>query len=200
MSARGDFLSDIKEIRRRAREHLGEGAVTQNYGGKVEDAIALLNHAVATEIVCILRYKFHAVCATGIASEAVKEEFAQHAKEEEEHLDLLAERINQLGGKPNLNPDGVGSRAASEYVEGENLVDMIREELVAIETYREMVRYFGDKDPTTRVLLERILAQEEEHANDMHDLLVTHEGRPMLEAEKDAQEPPKKTDRIRKIK
>src|SRR5437016_5236460 len=176
MSAQGTFLSDIKEIRRRARQHLSEGAVTQNYGGKVEDAVALLNHAVATEIVCILRYKFHAVCATGLASEA---------KEEEEHLDLLAERINQLGGKPNLNPDGVGSRAASEYAEGENLVDMIKEDLVAervaIETYREMVRYFGDRDPTTRVLLERILAQEEEHANDMHDLLVTHEGRPMLE-------------------
>src|SRR6266853_5305001 len=168
MSARETFLSDIEGIRRRAREHLSEGAVTQNYGGKVEDAVALLNHAVATEIVCILRYKFHAVCATGLASEAVKEEFAQHAKEEEEHLDLLTERINQLGGKPNLNPEGVLSRAASEYVEGENLVDMIKENLIAeriaIETYRDMVRYFGEKDPTTRSMLERILAQEEEHA------------------------------------
>ena len=184
-SATGTFLTDIKEIRRRARQHLSEGAVTQNYEGKVEDTVALLNHAVATEIVCILRYKFHAVCATGLASEAVKAEFAQHAKEEEQHLDLLAERINQLGGKPNLNPDGVISRAASEYVEGENLVDMIKENLVAeriaIETYRDMVCHFGNKDVTTRVLLERILAQEEEHANDMHDLLVTHEGRPMLE-------------------
>jgi bacterioferritin len=164
---------------------LTEGAVTHNYGGKVQDAIAMLNHAVATEIVCVLRYKFHAVCATGLASEAVKQEFAQHAKEEEEHLDLLTERINQLGGRPNLNPDGLSSRAASEYVEGQNLVDMIKENLIAeriaIETYREMVRYFGDKDPTTRVMLERILAQEEEHANDMHDLLVSHEGRPMLE-------------------
>ena len=185
MSTPGAFLSDMTEIRRRARQHLDEGAVTKNYGGRVEDAIALLNHAVATEIVCILRYKFHAVCATGLASEAVKAEFAQHAKEEEEHLDLLAERINQLGGKPNLDPDGVGSRAASEYVEGANLVDMIKEDLVAervaIETYREMVRHFGDRDPTTRVMLERILAQEEEHANDMHDLLVSHEGRPMLD-------------------
>jgi bacterioferritin len=179
------FLADITEIRRRAREHLDEGAVTKNYGGQVKDAIALLNQAVATEIVCVLRYKFHAVCATGLASEAVKEEFAQHAKEEEEHLDLLAERINQLGGKPNLNPEGVGARAASEYVEGDDLVAMIREDLVAeriaIETYREMVRYFGDRDPTTRVLLERILAQEEEHANDMHDLLVNHEGRAILD-------------------
>jgi len=181
----GTFLADIKEIRRRARQNLDEGAITQNYKGKVEDSVAILNHAVATEIVCILRYKFHAVCATGLASEAVKQEFAQHAKEEEQHLDLLAERINQLGGKPNLNPDGVGSRAASEYVEGNNLVEMIKENLVAervaIETYRDMVRYFADKDPTTRVLLERILAQEEEHANDMHDLLVSHEGRPMLD-------------------
>jgi bacterioferritin len=176
MSIRETFLSDLKEIRRRAREHLSEGAVTQNYGGKVDDAIALLNHAVATEIVCILRYKFHAVCATGLASEAVKEEFAQHAKEEEAHLDLLAERINQLGGKPNLNPDGVGSRAASEYAEGENLVDMIKEDLVAeriaIETYREMVRYFGDKDPTSRRLIEGILAVEEEHADDLATLLT----------------------------
>ena len=180
MSTPHTFLADIQEIRRRAREQLSDGAVTKNYGGNVEEAIALLNHAVATEIVCVLRYTFHAVCATGIASEAVKAEFAQHAKEEEEHLDLLAERINQLGGKPDLNPDGAGSRAASEYVEGDSLVDMIKEDLVAervaIETYRDMVRFFGDRDPTTRVLLERILAQEEEHANDMHDLLVTHNG------------------------
>ena len=184
MSA-GSFVADMKEIRRRARQHLSEGAVTKNYKGNVAESVDLLNHAVATEIICVLRYKFHAVCATGIASESVKEEFAQHAREEEQHLDLLAERINQLGGKPNMNPEGVASRASSEYVEGENLIDMIKEDLVAervaIETYRDMVRYFGDKDPTTRVLLERILAQEEEHANDMHDLLVTHEGRPMLE-------------------
>jgi bacterioferritin len=185
MSAPGSFLADIKGIRARARQDLTAGPVTRNYGGAAQDTIAILNHAVATEIVCVLRYKFHAVCATGLASEAVKEEFAQHAREEEEHLDLLAERINQLGGKPDLNPDGLSSRAASEYVEGRNLVDMIKEDLIAeriaIETYREMVRYFADRDPTTRVLLERILAQEEEHANDMHDLLVSHEGQPMLE-------------------
>src|SRR6516164_5367872 len=195
----GTFLGDMKEIRRRARQHLTEGAVTSNYKGKVEDSIAMLNHAVATEIVCILRYKFHAVCATGLASEAVKEEFAQHAKEEAEHLDLLAERINQLGGKPDLNPAGIVGRAATEYVEGDNLVDMIKENLIAeriaIETYREMVRYFGDKDPTTRIVLERILAQEEEHANDMHDLLVSHEGRPMLEDT----EATKKGPRIRRM-
>ena len=179
------FVADVKEIRRRARQHLSEGAVTKNYGGNVKDAIALLNQAVATEVVCILRYKFHATCAAGLASEAVKAEFAQHAREEEQHLDWLTERINQLGGRPDLNPEGLATRAASEYVEGENLVEMIKENLVAeriaIETYREMVRYFGEKDPTTRVLLERILAQEEEHANDMHDLLVAHQGQPMLD-------------------
>jgi bacterioferritin len=195
----GTFLADMQEIRRKAREHLTEGAITQNYKGKVEESIAILNHAVATEIVCILRYKFHAVCAAGIASEAVKDEFAQHAKDEEQHLDMLAERINQLGGRPNLNPEGVASRAASEYVEGENLIDMIKEDLVAervaIETYRDMVRHFGDNDPTTRVILERILAQEEEHANDMHDLLVSHEGRPMIQPDN----PSKTEKRIRKV-
>jgi bacterioferritin len=178
----GAFLQDMKAIRARARISLGDGALTANYVGSVQDAIALLNHAVAAEIVCVLRYKFHAVTATGIASESVKAEFAQHAAEEGEHLDLLAERINQLGGKPDLNPAGLLSRAGTEYVEGESLVDMIKENLVAeriaVETYRQMVRYFGERDPTTRVLLEKILAMEEEHANEMHDLLVVHEGRP----------------------
>ena len=178
------FSQSLAAIRLAARQHLTSGAVTDNYQGSVEQAIALLNHAVATEIVCVLRYKYHAVAASGISSEAVRAEFAQHAKEEEQHLDLLCERINQLGGKPLMNPEGLVGRAASQYVEGETLVDMIKENLVAeriaIETYREMVRYFADKDPTTRTMLERILAQEEEHANDMHDLLVQHEGRPML--------------------
>lgn len=181
---KGTFLRDLESIRRKAREHLTQGAITANYKGNVEHAIELLNHAVATEIVCVLRYKYHAVVATGISSEGVRAEFAQHAKEEEEHLDMLCERINQLGGKPQMNPEGLLARAASQYVEGENLVDMIKENLVAervaIETYRDMVRYFGEKDPTTRVMLEEILSQEEEHANDMHDLLVQHEGRPML--------------------
>jgi len=185
MRTAGLFSSDLAAIRQRAREHLEQGALTPNYVGDVETAIALLNEAVATEIVCVLRYRYHATCATGIASDSVKEEFTQHAIEEEQHLLWLAERINQLGGKPDMNPAGVSERAASQYVEGENLVDMIRENLVAeriaIETYRDMIRYFADKDPTSRVLLERILAQEEEHANDMHDLLVAHEGRPMLE-------------------
>ena len=178
------FLRDLESIRRRAREQLTEGAVTKNYQGSVEQAIELLNHAVATEIVCVLRYKYHAVVATGISSDAVKEEFAEHAKEEEEHLDLLCERINQLGGKPQMNPEGLLSRASSQYVEGENLVDMIKENLIAeriaVEHYQEVVRYFANRDPTTRHLIEKLLAKEEEHANDMHDLLVSHEGKPML--------------------
>ena len=159
------FLSDVKKIRAEARKHLTQGALTRNYQGNVADAIALLNHAVATEIVCVLRYQFHAICATGISSDAVKEEFAEHARDELEHLGLLSERINQLGGKPNLNPEGLASRSATQYVEGANLVEMIEENLVAeriaVETYRDLIRYFGDKDPTTRVMLERILAQEE---------------------------------------
>lgn len=185
MTTTGAFVSDIEAIRKRAREHLEQGAVTTNYGDDVETAIRLLNEAVATEIVCILRYRFHSIAATGIASESVKEEFTQHAVEEEQHMLWIAERINQLGGKPNLDPDGVTGRAASQYVEGENLVDMIKENLVAeriaVEIYRDMIRHFADKDPTTRVILERVLAQEEEHADDMHDLLVAHEGTPPLE-------------------
>jgi len=127
----------------------------------------------------------HAIAAAGISSEGVKDEFAQHAKEEQEHMNSVAERINQLGGRPNFNPEGLAMRSASQYGQGENLVDMIKENLIAeriaIDHYRELIRYFGDNDPGTRVMLEGILVVEEEHANDMHDLLVSHEGRPMLE-------------------
>ncbi|RKG76880.1 ferritin-like domain-containing protein [Corallococcus terminator] len=179
------FVTDIQEIRRRAREHLEEGAVTENYQGTVETTLKLLNDALATEIVCVLRYTNHYISAVGIHSEAVKQEFGQHAREEQDHALRLAERINQLGGRPDFNPEGLLSRSASQYVEGQNLVDMIRENLVAeriaIETYRDMIRYFADHDPTTRRLLEDILTKEEEHANDMHDLLVAHQGKPMLE-------------------
>ena len=178
MGSKGTFATDIAAIRKRAREKLEMGAVTQNYGGDPKTAIDLLNEAVATEIVCVLRYKSHAVVATGLASESVKEEFAQHAKEEGEHMDLIAERINQLGGKPNFNPDGLTGRAASQYEEGETLVEMIRENLVAeriaIDHYRELIRYFGDDDPATRTMLEGILRVEEEHASDMLDLLAAH--------------------------
>jgi bacterioferritin len=125
----GWFLADIESIRRRARAQLDAGAVTDNYQGDLKHAVELLNHAVATEIVCVLRYKYHAVVATGISSDAVKAEFAEHAKEEEEHLDMLCERINQLGGKPNMNPEGLLTRAASQYIEGKNLIDMIKENL-----------------------------------------------------------------------
>jgi len=179
------FLTDVKTLRARARQHLAKGAVTETYGGDVKQTIDILQTVLATEIVCVLRYTMHAVAATGIASDSVKEEFAQHAKEEQGHMMEVAERINQLGGTPNMNPEGLATRAASQYAEGENLVGMIRENLIAeriaVDHYRELIRFFGDKDPATRVMLEGILRNEEEHANDMHDLLVAHEGRPMLE-------------------
>lgn len=179
------FLSDVKTLRDRARQHLSRGAVTSTYVGDVGKTIELLQSVLATEIVCVLRYTMHAIAATGISSEGVKDEFAQHAKEEQEHMNAVAERINQLGGRPNFSPEGLATRAASQYGEGENLVDMIKENLIAeriaVDHYRELIRYFGDNDPATRVMLEEILSVEEEHANDMHDLLVSHEGRPMLE-------------------
>jgi bacterioferritin len=178
------FLTDVQELRRRAREHLDRGALTDTYEGDVNTTIAILQNVLATEIVCVLRYTMHAISATGIASEGVKDEFAQHAKEEQEHANQVAERINQLGGRPNFNPEGLASRSASQYGDGETLVDMIKENLIAeriaIDHYRELIRYFADKDPTTRVMIEGILAVEEEHANDMHDLLVAHEGTPFL--------------------
>jgi bacterioferritin len=178
------FVADIEEIRRRARVRLEDGARTPGYTLDATTAIGLLNDAVATELICVLRYKFHAIMAQGINSESVKKEFEEHAAEEQEHMEMLAERINQLGGKPDLNPANVTKRAASEYVEGDDLVDMIKENLVAeriaIDTYRLLISFFGEEDPTTRIMLEKILAQEEEHANDMHDLLVAHEGKPML--------------------
>lgn len=178
------FLTDVKTLRERARRDLESGDVTTTYAGDAKKTIAILQSVLATEIVCVLRYTMHSIAATGISSEGVKKEFAQHAKEEREHMEEVAERINQLGGKPDFNPEGLLSRSASQYSEGENLVDMIKENLVAeriaVDHYRELVRYFGDDDPTTRVMLEKILAVEEEHANDMHDLLVVHEGRPML--------------------
>ena len=183
--AKTPFLSDVKTLRDRAKQHLGRGAVTSTYTGDVNKTIDLLQNVLATEIVCVLRYTMHSIAATGISSEGVKAEFAQHAKEEQDHMNAVAERINQLGGRPNFNPEGLAMRSASQYVEGENLVDMIKENLIAeriaIDHYRELIRYFGDNDPGTRVMLEGILVVEEEHANDMHDLLVSHEGKPMLE-------------------
>jgi bacterioferritin len=178
------FLTDVQELRKRARASLDKGAVTPAYQGNVKQTIDILQSVLATEIVCVLRYTMNAIAATGISSDSVKEEFDEHAKEEQGHMRLVAERINQLGGSPNFNPQGILSRSASQYVEGANLVEMIKENLVAeriaCEHYRELIRYFADKDPTTRVMMEGILTNEEEHANDMHDLLVAHEGKPML--------------------
>ena len=178
------FLTDVKELRERARKNIASGGVTYTYQGDVKKTVEILQAVLATEIVCVLRYTMHAVAATGISSEGVKAEFAQHAKEEQGHMNEVAERINQLGGKPDFNPAGLATRAASEYGNAGNLVEMIKENLIAeriaVDHYRELIRYFGDDDPGTRSMLEGILRVEEEHANDMHDLLVAHEGRPML--------------------
>ena len=178
------FLSDVKTLRARARKNLDMGAVTSTYRGDPKKTVEILQSVLATELVCVLRYSMHSVAASGISSEAVKAEFAEHAKEEQEHAMAVAERINQLGGKPNFNPEGLLSRSASQYAEGENLVDMIKENLIAeriaVDHYRELIRYFGDDDPATKVMLQGILVVEEEHADDMHDLLVAHEGVPML--------------------
>src|ERR1700736_3605897 len=178
------FLTDVKQLREQARASIDRGAVTPTYQGDVKQTIEILQSVLATEIVCVLRYTMNAIAATGLSSEGVKEEFDQHAKEEQGHMGAVAERINQLGGTPNFNPEGLASRSASQYSEGGNLVEMIKENLIAeriaCEHYRELIRYFGDKDPTTRVMMEGILTNEEEHANDMHDLLVSHEGKPML--------------------
>lgn len=178
--AQGPFISDIQELRRRARQHIENGAVTAGYKVDRETALKLLNEALATEIVCTLRYKRHYYAATGINSEGVKAEFLEHANEEQQHADQLAERITQLGGEPNLNPEGMLSRSHSEYIEGTTLVDMIKEDLVAeriaIDSYSEMIRFFGDGDPTSRRLMEEILAKEEEHANDLADLLKRMDG------------------------
>jgi bacterioferritin len=179
------FLTDVRTLRERARKNLRQGAVTSTYKGDAGKTIEILQSVLATEIICVLRYTMHSIAAAGISSEGVRDEFAQHAKEEQEHMMAVAERINQLGGKPDFNPEGLAMRSASQYVEGSNLVEMIKENLIAeriaVDHYRELVRYFGDDDPGTRIMIEGILVVEEEHANDMHDLLVAHEGRPMLD-------------------
>ena len=168
-------LTDVKTLRARARQGVEDGAMTAGYKAKVETVLALLNDALATEIVCVLRYRRHYFTATGISSLSVKSEFLEHATEEQAHADKLAERIVQLGGEPNLSPDGLLNRSHSEYVEGTSLVEMITEDLsaerIAIDSYRELITYVGTDDPTTRKLLEGILAQEEEHAEDLASLL-----------------------------
>ena len=169
------FLTDIKTLRERARQHIENGAVTEGYRADRETVIKLLNEALATEIVCTLRYRRHYFMASGINAESVAAEFLQHANEEQGHADQIAHRIVQLQGEPNFNPDGLLTRSHAEYVEGANLIDMIKEDLVAeriaIDSYREMITYFGDKDVTTRRMMEDILAVEEEHADDLVNML-----------------------------
>jgi bacterioferritin len=169
------FLTDIKTLRERARKHIENGAITEGYKADRETVIKLLNEALATEIVCVLRYKRHYFMASGIHAESVAAEFLQHANEEQGHADQIGARIVQLGGAPNLNPDGLLTRSHAEYVEGDTLLDMIKEDLVAeriaIDSYREMITYFGNDDPTSRRLMEEILAVEEEHADDLVNLL-----------------------------
>ena len=169
------FLTDIKTLRERARQHIEQGAVTEGYKADRDTAIKILNEALATEVVCVLRYKRHYFMASGIHAEGVAAEFLQHANDEQAHADQIAARIVQLGGAPDLNPDGLLTRSHAEYVEGDNLIDMIKEDLVAeriaIDSYREMIVYFGNDDPTSRRMLEGILAMEEEHANDLVSML-----------------------------
>jgi len=173
----GSFLSDVSELRRRARMHIDQGAVTSGYKADREKVIAVLNQALATEIVCVLRYKRHYFMATGIHANAVAQEFLEHANDEQGHADQIAERITQIDGEPDFNPVGLATRSHSEYQEGGSLVEMIREDLVAeriaIESYAEIVRFLGDRDIVSRRMMEGILAVEEEHANDLKDLLAT---------------------------
>ena len=173
--ASGAFLSDIQTLRRRAREHIAQGAVTPGYHADRSVVLKLLNEALATEIICTLRYKRHYYMAKGIHAESVASEFLEHAQEEQQHADQLAERITQLGGAPDFSPEGLATRSHAEYVEGDSLEEMIKEDLVAeriaIDSYREMARYCGNDDPTTRRMLEEILAVEEEHADDLANLL-----------------------------
>ena len=173
------FISNVEEIRQRARQKIEDGAMTLDYQLDPEEAVSILNEALATEIVCVLRYRFHYFMASGIHSAAVKEEFLQHANEEQGHADQIAERIKQLGGKPEMNPAVIAQRSHSDYAEGTTLSEMLKEDLIAeriaIETYREIITYFGEKDPTSRRMMEGILAVEEEHADELADLLFALE-------------------------
>lgn len=184
---RNAFLTDIATLRQRARQHIEAGAVTPGYKGDRELTIKLLNEALATELICVLRYKRHHFMAHGINAQAVAAEFLEHANEEQAHADTIAARIVQLGGEPNFSPDGLTTRSHAEYVEGGTLIEMIKEDLIAeriaIDSYREIIEYVGGNDPTTRRMLEDILAVEEEHAEDLVSLLqeldTEHPARPM---------------------
>ena len=178
------FMRDVATLRDQARQSLNSGAVTIGYDN-VEQTIVLLQGALATEIVCVLRYTMNAVSVAGIASRGVAAEFTEHADDERRHMLMLAERIDQLGGNPDFDPENLASRSATEYGNGGTLVEMVEEnfvaERIAIEHYRDLIQYFMTKDPTTRLMLETILKDEEEHASDMHDLLVAHQGTPTLD-------------------
>lgn len=175
MQPKQPFVTDIEAIRKRARQHMEKGAVTAGYKADVDTVVRVLNEALATEIVCVLRYKRHHFMAKGLNAQSVADEFAEHANEEQGHADLIAQRITELGGEPNFNPEGLASRSHSEYKEGNTLTDMIKEDLVAeriaIESYSEIIRYLGNDDPTSRRVMEEILAKEEEHAEDMLSLI-----------------------------
>ena len=168
-------LTDVRTLRERARQHVEQGAVTEGYSADRDKILTLLNEALATELVCALRYKRHYFMASGIKASVAAHEFLEHATQEAEHADRLAERIVQLGGEPDFNPDNLSKRSHAQYVAGSTLKEMVLEDLVAeriaIDSYREIIQYIGEKDPTTRRIFEDILAQEEEHADDMADLL-----------------------------
>lgn len=168
-------LTDVNTLRQRARQHVEQGAVTEGYTADRQTILRLLNESLATEWVCTLRYKRHYYMASGIKASVAAEEFLEHANQEQEHADKLAERIVQLGGEPDLNPDNLSKNSHAQYVAGKDLKEMVLEDLVAeriaIDSYREIIRFIGDSDPTTRRIFEDILAQEEEHADDMADLL-----------------------------
>lgn len=179
-----NFLRDVKTLREQAQKSLNDGAVTPGYPN-VEKSIELLQSVLATEIVCVLRYTMNSISVAGITSKSVGEEFAEHAADEREHMMMVANRIDELGGEPDFDPKNLASRSATEYGSGGTLVEMVKQNLIAeriaIEHYRDLIKYFDDIDPTTRLMLEHILKDEEEHATDMHDLLVAHEGEPMLD-------------------
>jgi bacterioferritin len=175
-SADKPFLTDIEELRRRARQDMDKGAVTSTYGRDLDQAIGILNNVLASELVCVLRYKRHFFMAQGIHAEPIAQEFLQHANDEQLHADQVALRITQLGGAPNFDPEGLLTRSVAQYVAGNTLVEMIKEDLIAervvIMWYAEIIRWFGDHDPTTRRLMEDLLAKEEEHADDLANLLT----------------------------
>lgn len=169
-------LSTTEELRARARNSIEEGAVTSRYGADRDMVLKLLNHALATELVCVLRYRHHYYVAEGLPAEAIKDEFLEHANEEQQHADSIAGRIIQLGGDPNFDPKGLAERSHAEYGTGRTLIEILRDDLVAervaIESYTEMIRYIGDDDPTTKRLLEGILSTEEQHAEEIASMLA----------------------------